>query len=1283
MARRHSGHGAGSKPRRRWVRGLVVITAVVVAIVSAAPAVLVHTPLRDRPLALAFAGIDGSITSSAASWRWMGGVEYRDVVLRDRSGRAAVFVPRLALDRGLLRLACEPRSLGTMRFVDPEVLVEVRGDGSSLEDIIAPWLAATARPLAIELEVVNGTVELVDTVHRVAWRLSDVIAAGSLQADGSLAGWTAAGRLRHSDGAAAVGNPRAAVPPPGAPVRLDRATIPAAAAAVLVRDGGWSLSSPPAAADGGRTITLATHRLPLGASTVVASRFGLPYLVDGIADLRLDVSLDATGRHLAGEAALERFAVCDAETLAEQLAIARCHVPFDLSLDTERIVVRRLEATSDVLRAQATGSVRMPTAHDPAWAERLIADDFTASIDIELASAATALPGGLRVRPDVRVTGGSLRLAAAARGDGGDRVVELRATVRDLTAVRSPAADAAAGEPAPLPLAWPEPFSAWVRGRRGPGRGERLRIEEAKLVSQAVEATASGSPAAFAVQWQADLAAVVGELAQVLDLGAATAAGTCRGRLDVAAAGSGGGPGSLTLAASLVDVEVNVPGRPTWRDAQLSLEAEAEGSVVSGGAAIDRGRAVIASGDDRLEASLDGGAVVDLAAVVGFPADTSVAWIRPAANSTATKAVWSLVGDLARWQPRLATILPTFATPGLELAGTLKAGAEVAPQGDVWQWTRAGCEIEKLVVRHDGREIVEPRVVITSAGRIDAVSGRVDITSGELLSTSLSLRTGGLAWLPATVAASAIERLRGRMQWQADVGRVEPWLVPAAVAKSWPAAGRGWGTIEIIDTQAGVNLLVEATGSQLTLASGGREGQAARPVWSEPRVAGGLEVTRPRVASGTLADQLRIDRLSVESSTLAVAATGRLDDWSTRRVVMLEGTAAYDWQQVSRLISPWTGGRIRLVGSEGRPFALRVPLAAADSLAEMAASGGGPASATVPLPADWLAATRGTDAEPDLAVRVTRPASTTTRPADDRLKSLAIDTTAAWSGGDVEGFSLAAGEMPVRLLEGQLAFGPFDIPVAGGRVRGAPWVRLVPAPGELVIPPGRLAERVALSEQACRRIALWLSPVLGHAAHAAGVVSVDLAGARLPFADAFGGELAGQLIFENLELSPSPAVQPLVNLLVKLQSVVDPRFAFGDKAVVLRVRPDPVRVRLAGRRIAHDGLVMDSGQLVVKSQGSVGQDGSLDMRLEVALRGDLVGQTPVLGTLFRTPLIVPLKGTVEKPQFDAAALDSILGRIVENTAEAVLKDGIGRGLEAVFGSPEPPPAAPAPARPQP
>jgi len=290
------------------------------------------------------------------------------------------------------------------------------------------------------------------------------------------------------------------------------------------------------------------------------------------------------------------------------------------------------------------------------------------------------------------------------------------------------------------------------------------------------------------------------------------------------------------------------------------------------------------------------------------------------------------------------------------------------------------------------------------------------------------------------------------------------------------------------------------------------------------------------------------------------------------------------------------------------------------------------------------------------------------------IRDLTIDTSTAWAAGDIDGIPLAAGEMAVRVLEGQLAFGPFDVPAAGGRLRSAPWIRLEPAPGELVVPPGRVIDRVSLAGSLGDRWMKWLVPVIGHSTHTSGVVSVDLAGARLPLADASRGELSGQVVFENLEVTPAAAIQPLVNLIVKLQSVVDPRFAFGDKAVLLRVRSDPVRVRLVGRRFTHEGLVMDAGQLVVTSQGSVGPDGSIDMRLEVALRGDVIGTTPVLGKLFRTPLLVPLKGTVARPQFDAAALDAILGRIVENTAEAVIKDGIGRGLEAVFGQPEPPEA---------
>ena len=74
----------------------------------------------------------------------------------------------------------------------------------------------------------------------------------------------------------------------------------------------------------------------------------------------------------------------------------------------------------------------------------------------------------------------------------------------------------------------------------------------------------------------------------------------------------------------------------------------------------------------------------------------------------------------------------------------------------------------------------------------------------------------------------------------------------------------------------------------------------------------------------------------------------------------------------------------------------------------------------------------------------------------------------------------------------------------------------------------------------------------------------------------------------------------------------------------------------------------------------------------MALRGDVVGSTPVIAQLVRTPLVIPLKGTVERPQFDARMLEMAMGRIVENTAQAVIGDGLGRGLEALFGNTQPP-----------
>ncbi|MEI8155200.1 MAG: squalene--hopene cyclase, partial [Hyphomicrobiales bacterium] len=59
---------------------------------------------------------------------------------------------------------------------------------------------------------------------------------------------------------------------------------------------------------------------------------------------------------------------------------------------------------------------------------------------------------------------------------------------------------------------------------------------------------------------------------------------------------------------------------------------------------------------------------------------------------------------------------------------------------------------------------------------------------------------------------------------------------------------------------------------------------APRPVWTEPQATLVLEITRP-AASGRPDGRIRIDRLAIESSTLALAARGGVGEWSTRRLL--------------------------------------------------------------------------------------------------------------------------------------------------------------------------------------------------------------------------------------------------------------------------------------------------------------------------------------------------------------------------------------------------------------
>lgn len=1258
-----------------------------------APQVAVLTGLRDRPLAAVVAGIDGSIASGSASWAWLGPIEYRHLVLRDCDGRAVAAVDTARLDRGLLGLAWDiafgPARRTRLSLSGVAVVVTVEPGQSSLEQLLASRLARPPRDEAdiaadvaaeIEIELTDAVALLCDASRGDAW-LVERIAAGGVVRGGGLDDWTLAGRVSHAG----------RLPEPVDAVSLlegmgraegSSGSVAAAATAVLARQGGFSV-----AASGGENgsggISLATHRLPMGISSVAATRLGWPSVIDGLADMRLDLRPmnEGAGWRVEGIVEAVQVAVCDARTLAERLAIATLRMPIDCSTDGRSLAIRRLSADGEIFTLQARGRIPLAGATAWDWLERAIDADFEFSGEVDLAAASKARPGGLELRPDVRVTAGRMRFAGASRGDGTGRMLELRLDSQGLEATQGT-----------RQLKWKEPFSAWLKGVRG---DSGLRIDEARLTAAAIEAAVSGNREATRLEWSADLDRLAEDLGDVLDLAGISFAGRSRG-IARFSHGDGSAATAVMVSGSVDDFLLELPGRPRWEDRQLALEGTGIGRIAAGGFAVEEGHLAIEAGGDTAEVTLAGGAAV-------VPLGGS--GVVPALAEKNFSADLTVAGDLGRWQARLAGLAgEAFGSPVLAGSGTCQA--TVGRQGEVWQVTRAGGELTDLLVTlPDGRRIDEPRVVANLAGVVHPLTGQVDVSSAEILSATVSFRSSGLVILPAAQpgepsADGLIPRFRGGGQWQADVGRLERWLLPPLSAASWPVAGRVWGTAEVAEAGGGVNFRLAATGNDLVLSSvpaaaalGIGSGVRPREVWREPRAEFVLELTRlPDAAM----DRMVIDAIRLVSSTATLEAAGEIREPTGRGFVELAGTVRYDWDSLSRLATPWTGGRVRLAGGGNRPFAFRGPLRAAGrsgSSPQLAAAADQPATAAagvagIDLSDDWLAAARGVGppgspprsvAASPVSVRPEGPGGKMAGGPGAWLQGFSLETTVGWQAADLFGLPVEAGSLPVRLLDGQLAFGPFDLGVSGGRVRGTPWLRLTASPAELVIPPGRLAERIDLSQGMASRLLAWIEPLLGNATRTTGRMSIDVAGGRLPLDDPFGGEAAGQVVFEELEVTPGAGVQPLVAIVSRLQGLLDPRFGIGEKLVLMRVRPEPVRLQLSGRRIWHEGLVMDMGQMMARTRGSVASDGTLAMEMELAFRGDIAGQTPVVATLLRTPITIPVRGTIERPQFDAASIDRIFQRIAENTAQAVIGEGLNRGLEALFGNPQPPrPPAPPP-----
>jgi hypothetical protein len=344
-------------------------------------------------------------------------------------------------------------------------------------------------------------------------------------------------------------------------------------------------------------------------------------------------------------------------------------------------------------------------------------------------------------------------------------------------------------------------------------------------------------------------------------------------------------------------------------------------------------------------------------------------------------------------------------------------------------------------------------------------------------------------------------------------------------------------------------------------------------------------------------DTVRFDKLRVERDGLAVDAKGAVYELSKSQDVRVDGTIAYDLKKLEPTLKEYLGKGAVVSGADTRPFRLSGKL-------------GGNA---------------------------------------DSLAVLSAAAAVDWQSLKAYGFDVGTAELKANLDAGVVTASTVAATFGGGQVRVTPTVRLSPGPAVLTFAKGKVIDRAKLTPAATADAIGYVLPAIANAAQAEGMISFDLGDNRVPLADPTTAVLAGTLTLHAVKVSPGPVATELATLL-------------GATNVTLSLANEqPVGVKVENGRVYHDSLTIDLRGYQVKTSGSVGFDGTLNLTAELPLPGRVIDEVlkkrPRLKeALAKHRVTVPIKGTLAKPQIDGKAFQASVQKVsVEAGEEALMK----------------------------
>lgn len=487
--------------------------------------------------------------------------------------------------------------------------------------------------------------------------------------------------------------------------------------------------------------------------------------------------------------------------------------------------------------------------------------------------------------------------------------------------------------------------------------------------------------------------------------------------------------------------------------------------------------------------------------------------------------------------------------------------------------------------------------------RLGRFEWRQQADTRSLALADLTWESPGLGLVVSSLHGEGPRRLPLPLTGRAEIrGDLARWHRWLPQALPEPPSGSLDGTVHVHADGPTLRLQSDVTVRQFVV------GSPSRPVWSEPLVRATL-----RGQYHTEHDQWILDDGKLELGGVAVSWSGRASSLTTTGDFQLTGTAQIDWARLEPQLRHLMGREIRLVGRESHSFRLEGSL--------------NPRQLTPPQ------------------------GRTSQIPAMATWKG---DWSIGWQSLHVLGCAIGPAQWQARMLgDGWVRFAPVETTLNRGRLYVEPFIKLDEPKPLLILSQKSRLDRAQITAGVSNESLGYAAPSLAGLRDPLGEFSVMIEGAKVPLADLSQADVRGQVTIHSIKATPGPLLTEITRAL---------KLPVGLNVT----KEQTIPVRLVQGRVHHQNLEIPLGDIDLKTSGSVGLDGTLNVIAEFPTPSRWLGKNALKSL---SVIRLPIGGTITAPRIDPQSLQQIVGRYAIDSAGELLQREIEKRLPKWFQGP--------------